>query len=183
MATLANAAELIGALGQVEGKAEIVGGEIVLMSPAGYAHNRAAGNVYVSLRRYESETSRGRAVSDNAGFIVNLPHRKSFSPDAAFHVGSPPGPGFLEGAPILAVEVRSPDDYGPAAEQTMAAKRADYFAAGTAVVWDVDVLRGGGIAVYRATAPDHPKVYARGETAEAEPALPGWTFPVDDLFD
>ena len=24
--------------------------------------------------------------------------------------------------------------------------------------------------------------YARGETAEAETALPGWTMPVDDLF-
>jgi hypothetical protein len=39
-----------------------------------------------------------------------------------------------------AVEVRSEGDYGPAAEREMAAKRRDYFAAGTQVVWDVDVL-------------------------------------------
>jgi Uma2 family endonuclease len=65
----------------------------------------------------------------------------------------------------------------------MAAKRADYFAAGTRVVWDVDVLREGLIHVYRAAAPDAPAVYRRGELAEAAPALPGWTFPVDDLFE
>jgi Uma2 family endonuclease len=65
----------------------------------------------------------------------------------------------------------------------MAAKRADYFAAGTQVVWDVDVLREELIRAYRATAPDVPSVYRRGERAEAEPALTGWSFPVDDLFE
>ena len=65
----------------------------------------------------------------------------------------------------------------------MATKRTEYFAAGTQVVWDVDVLREGLIRVYRASSPDEPRVYRRGEVAEAEPALPGWTFPVDDLFE
>jgi Uma2 family endonuclease len=65
----------------------------------------------------------------------------------------------------------------------MAAKRADYFAAGTQVVWDVDVLREELIRAYRATAPDTPTVYRRGERAEAGTALPGWSFPVDDLFE
>ena len=45
---------------------------------------------------------------------------------------------FVEGAPTLAVEVRSEGDYGASAERDMAAKRADYFEAGTLVVWDVD---------------------------------------------
>jgi Uma2 family endonuclease len=64
----------------------------------------------------------------------------------------------------------------------MAAKHHDYFAAGTQVVWDVDVLRSQVVRVYRATDPDSPKVYRRGELAEAEPAVPGWTMPVEDLF-
>jgi hypothetical protein len=29
---------------------------------------------------------------------------------------------------------------------------------------------------------DHPTEYRSGERADAEPALPGWTFPVDDAF-
>jgi Uma2 family endonuclease len=64
----------------------------------------------------------------------------------------------------------------------MAAKRADYFAAGTRVVWDVDVLREQVVRVYRAADSEHPAVYRRGEIAEAEPALPGWSMPVDELF-
>ena len=183
MATEASAAALVAALYRVEGKAEIVDGEVVLMSPAGGLHGRASSNVLLSLRVYERRTGRGRAYGDNVGFLVDLPHRKSFSPDACFYVGPPPGPKFLSGAPIFAAEVRSEEDYGPAAETAMAAKRADYFAAGTQVVWDVNVLREGWIGVYRASAPETPTVYRCGQAAEAEPALPGWTFPVDELLE
>jgi hypothetical protein len=59
---------------------------------------------------------------------------------------------------------------------------ADYSAAGTQVVWDADVLRSEVVSVYRATDPSKPTVYRRGQIAEAEPAVPGWTVPVEDLF-
>jgi Uma2 family endonuclease len=88
---------------------------------------------------------------------------------------------FIEGAPVFAVEVRSENDYGPAEEKKMAAKRADYFAAGTLVVWDVDPVNEC-VYVYRATAPDQPTTYRRGETAEAEPAVPGWRMAVDEIL-
>jgi Uma2 family endonuclease len=183
MATQASTAELVAALYRIDGKAEIVAGEIVLMSPTGGLPSRGAAAIYRSLWDYERRTRSGWAYTDNAGFLVDLPHRTSFSPDASFYVGPPAGAKFLQGAPIFAAEVRSEDDYGPAAERAMAQKRADYFAAGTQVVWDVDVLREGLIRAYRATAPDTPTVYRRGERAEAEPALPGWSFPVDDIFE
>jgi Uma2 family endonuclease len=165
------------------GKAEIVNGELVLMSPTGGVPGRAAGRIFISLHEYERREGGGYAFPDNVGFIVNLPHRRSFSPDAAFFKGELRGGKFLEGAPIFAVEVRSEDEYGPAAELRMAAKRADYFAAGTVVVWDVDVLREKVIRVFGATQPDQPVTYVAGDTAEAEPALPGWTMAVNSLFD
>ncbi len=165
------------------GKAEIVHGELVLMSPTGDLPNRAAGAIYVNLRQYERRASSGRAYTDNAGFRVNLPHRESFSPDAAFYVGPRTGGKFLEGAPVFAAEVRSEGDYGESAEQALAEKRVDYFAAGTLVVWDVDVLKDEVVRVYRAGDPEHPTIYRRGEMAEAEPAVPGWRMPVDELFD
>ena len=83
---------------------------------------------------------------------------------------------------MFAVEVRSPEDYGPVAERAMAAKRADYFAAGSLVVWDVDVFRDGVVRVYRADDPLTSTMFRRGEHADAEPAVPGWSMPVDDLF-
>ncbi|MDQ3474023.1 MAG: Uma2 family endonuclease, partial [Acidobacteriota bacterium] len=124
----------------------------------------------------------GYAFPDNVGFIVKLPNRRSFSPDAAFYKGELRGGLYLEGAPIFAVEVRSTDDYGPKAEERMAQKRADYFAAGTLVVWDVDVLREKFVRVYRLADPANPKAYAAGDLAEAEPALPGWTMAVDEIL-
>src|SRR5205085_978300 len=78
----------------------------------------------------------------------------------------------VEGAPTLAAEVRSENDRGDAAEADMAAKRADYFAAGTSVVWDVDPV-AETIDCYRAAAPTQPVRFRRGEIADAEPAVPG----------
>jgi len=164
------------------GKAELVNGELVLMPLTSDAHGRAVVEIVVSLHEYGRRTKRGRAFGDNVGFLVRLPNRRSFSPDAAFYTGPPFGAKFIEGAPVFAVEVRSEDDYGPAAERAMAAKRADYFAARTLVVWDIDVLREELIRVYRATDPENPTVYRRGEVADAEPAVPEWTFPVENLF-
>lgn len=164
-------------------KAELVNGELVLMSPTGDLPSSASGSIYASLLAYARRTKTGRAYGDNTGFLVHLPQRTSFSPDAAFHTGKRTGMRFLEGAPVFAVEVRSENDYGQAAERAMAEKRADYFAAGTLVVWDVDLLNEAVVTVYRASAPDAPTIYRRGEIAEAEPAVSGWIFPVDELYE
>jgi len=110
MATQASKTDLVAALARVDGKAEIVGGQVVVMSPTGGLPSRAAAAIYRALWEYERRTRSGRAYADNTGFLVDLPRRRSFSPDAAV-------------------------------------------------------------------------VYRRGERAEAAPALPGWTFAVDDLFE
>lgn len=49
-------------------------------------------------------------------------------------------------------------------------------------MWDVDLRGVYVVRVYRASDPQNPTPYRRGQNAEAEPALPGWSFPVDDLF-
>ena len=164
-------------------KAEIVNGELILMSPTGDRPGFAGDEIFVSLRQYARRTGHGRAVGDNKGFRVDLPNRESFSPDAAFYTGPRTGMRFFEGAPVFAVEVRSENDYGPQADREMAAKRADYFAAGTLVVWDVDLLGVEVVRKFTADRPDHPTVYRRGDLADAEPAVPGWTMSVDDLFE
>jgi Uma2 family endonuclease len=163
-------------------KAELINGELVLMAPTGDLPTSAAGEIYVSLREYARGTGRGRAYTDNAGFVVNLPNRKSFSPDASFYIGPRSGMRFLNGAPVFAAEVRSENDYGSDAERALAQKRADYFAAGTQVVWDIDMLGENVVRVYRSDDPTSPTIYRRGDIAEVEPAVPGWTMPVDDLF-
>lgn len=166
------------------GKAELIGGELIRMSPTGVGPGRANGRIYRSLAEHEERTETGYAIPDNVGFLVSLPNRESFSPDAAFFVGDlPPAGDFISGAPVFAVEVRSKNDYGSRAERDITQKIADYFAAGTQVVWDVDVLRNEEIRVFRAPNADvSAAVFRHGEVADAEPALPGWSFPVGALF-
>jgi Uma2 family endonuclease len=163
-------------------KAELVNGELVVMTPGGGLHGYTCGAIYASLANYARRTGRGIALPDNVGFLVRLPHRRSFSPDAAFWIGGPLTAEFVDGSPVFAVEVRSKDDFGAAAERALAAKRADYFAAGTLVVWDVDIFDRQVVDVYRSADPDVPVSYSRGMMAEAETALSGWSMPVDELF-
>lgn len=118
---------------EVEGKAELVGGELVLLPMTSGLHGFVVGEIFVALREYARQRKRGHAFGDGVAFVVSLPRRQSFAPDVAFAT-QPLTSKFVEGAPVFAVEVRSHDDYGPAAEREMAAKRADYFAAGTLVV-------------------------------------------------
>jgi Uma2 family endonuclease len=165
-----------------EQKAELVNGEIVLMSPTGAAPSYAASEIFVSLRQYARQTRTGHAITDNAAFVVNLSNRKSFSPDAAFYSGKWTGMKFFEGPPDFAVEVRSEGDYGPTAEAGIAEKRAEYFAAGTLAVWDVNLLSEDVVKLYSIYSPDVPRIFRRGDVADADPAVSGWSMPVDDLF-
>lgn len=168
-------------------KAELVDDEVHILSPSGRGHGRAAFAIAISLREHERQGGGGEAFGDNVTFLVDLPGRQSFSPDAAYLTGPVAAPGdfsldAVDAAPTFAVEIRSKNDYGRRKEAKLAAKRADYFASGTLVVWDVDLLGDETIRVYRAEHPDAPTAYRRGEIANAEPAVPGWRFPVDELF-
>ncbi|HKP12885.1 MAG TPA: Uma2 family endonuclease [Blastocatellia bacterium] len=166
----------------IRGKAEIINGEIVEMPPTGYLPGYAASRILYSLITFEQATGSGHAIGDNVAFVVDLPNRSAFCPDAAWHVGEPTGMKFLEGAPVFAVEVRSEHDYGPKAERAMAVKRRDYFAAGSLCVWDVDMQGQDVIRAYHASNPDTPIIFRRGDVADAGQAVPGWSMTVDELF-
>jgi Uma2 family endonuclease len=185
MSSVARSVATLKDLHQIRGKAELIAGRIVHLMPTGFRPGRIGGRIYRSLDDYAQRTGRGVALPDNVGFAVPelSSGRQSFSPDAAYFLGPHPADemDFIEGSPTLAVEVRSKGDQGAAAEAEMAAKRADYFEAGTAVVWDVDP-KAEVVRAYRAAAPDRPTTFGPGQEAEAEPALPGWRLAVDQIF-
>jgi Uma2 family endonuclease len=168
-----------------EGKAELIGGRIVRFMASGDLPSVVASEIFVSLRQHARSTGQGVAFPDGIGYAVpELPSgRESFSPDASYYTGPRPANRmrFIEGPPTFAVEVRSENDYGNAAEAEMEAKRTDYFAAGTLAVWDVDPV-AETVTVYLASDPANPVVHRRGDVADAEPAVPGWTMAVDDMF-
>jgi Uma2 family endonuclease len=184
MATITLPRATLDDLYRTEGKAELINGRIVRMA-CGHLPSVVSGNIYADLRIFAKQAKKGVAYADGIGFAVpEMPSgRESFSPDACYYDGPLPVNlmRFIEGVPNFAAEVRSENDYGNSAEQEMAAKRADYFAMGTQVVWDVDP-EAETVAVYRASAPDQPAIFRRGDVADAEPAVPGWRMKVDDIF-
>jgi Uma2 family endonuclease len=183
MTTIAND-PLVDELMKVDGKAEIVNGRIEHILSTGGRPGIAALRIASSLLLYSDAQSEGTAFGDNVGFLCDLPNRKSFSPDAAFYIGPEAQTflGFMPGVPVFAVEVRSENDYGRRAELAIQAKINDYFAAGTLVVWDVDLQNEEVVTKYTAQTLDNPQIFRRHEIADAEPAVPGWSLPVDSLL-
>jgi len=185
MATGVQARATLADLYQVTGKAELVGGRIVALMPTGRKPHRVAFRIARSLDDHAQQIGRGEAYCDNIGYSVPLlpSGRQSFSPDASYYDGPflDDDMRFIQGAPNFAAEVRSENDHDATALVDMAAKREDYFAAGTSVVWDVDPVNEL-IHVYRATDPLRPTTLRRGDSADAEPAVPGWRISVDDIF-
>ncbi|HSU13166.1 Uma2 family endonuclease [Longimicrobium sp.] len=168
----------------VKGQAEIVDDKLVVMAPSGWRNARARGALLHALKMYERDNpGEGVVVSSSVAFLVEAPHRRSICADVSWYTGPSSILDFPPLPPVFAAEVRDYANYGDEAEEHFAIKRADYFAAGTQVVWDVDVLREELIRVYRADDPEHPTIYRRGEIADAEPAVPGWRFLVDELWD
>jgi Uma2 family endonuclease len=185
MSSATQTAATLDDLYREEGKAELINGRIIPLMATGRRPNRVASRIFRSLDDHAEATGHGEAYTDNMGFAVPplASGRESFSPDASYFLGPFPANAmrFLNGPPTFAIEVRSESDYGDAAEEAMAAKRADYFEAGTVVVWDVDPVNDR-ILKYRAGAPDRPEVFARGQEADAEPAVTGWRIAVDRVF-
>ena len=164
-----------------DGKYELVDGRLVRMSPTGGRPGHISLRIASALLAYQDATNSGNAFGDNVGFIVSTPRERSFSPDAAYAHTPAINDNFVEDAPVFAVEVRSKNDYGPRMDAEYAAKRADYFAAGTQVVWDVNP-RARVIDSYHADDPDTPRRFTSNDIADAEPALPGWRVSVADFF-
>ncbi len=77
--------------------------------------------------------------------------------------------------PDLAVEVLSPSN----TRREMERKRAEYFAAGTQLVWMVDT-KNRTVAVY--TSPEKFVVLSESETLDGGTLLPGFTLSLKELF-
>lgn len=173
----ANDPHSLDRLFEIEGRAELVGERIVEIRD-GEWEAFIAGQTFRSLAEYRDNVKKGRAYSGKIVFSVpQLPSkRRTFSPDASFMVENRPkgNKREIDGPPDFAVEVRSPSD----TERDIKTKRADYFQAGTKMVWDVNPDKGT-IDAYSADAHDTPVRFQRGGEAHAEPLLPGWKVSVD----
>jgi Uma2 family endonuclease len=120
------------------GRCELVRGEMVMMSPSGFAHGLIVANITFLLEKFIRASKLGRITGAETGFIVRRDPDSVLAPDVAFvnadrlkeqHPG-----GFFDGAPDLAVEVLSPSDRASEVQ----AKIHAWLEAGCRSVWIVD---------------------------------------------
>lgn len=168
----------------VEGRAELVRGEVRRLPAFGCYPAGIIGNIAYSLGDCEGRIP-GEAYTSTLVYVIPpLPSgRETISPAVSWYHGPHPEDrmGPIIGPPTFAAEVRCLEDYRPGAEAELAAKREDYFQAGTLVVWDVCPMTETVRSYRRGQA--SPTLITRGMIADAEPAVPGWRISWDDLFD
>lgn len=179
-------AALLTDLYAIEGKAEVIRGEIVRQPPFGLLPGVVCANLLVSLHAWCQTHRLGVALGSTVGYegaIIDGDLR-TFCPDVSFrrHPVNANSMRFVPGSPTFAVEIRSENDHTPTADIAIIEKRSDYFEAGTEVVWDVDPL-ALEIRSYHRDSPNEPRIFKPGDEADAEPAVSGWRIPVNEVFE
>jgi Uma2 family endonuclease len=137
------------------------------------------------LMAYVEDHDLGAVTGEAGGFDLSTLGfaDTELGPDVAFtraeHVPPRSSPVYAKAwpvAPDLAVEVASPNQHRP----QMAAKAQNYLAAGTRLVWvvwprrqQVDVWRPGA---------KRPSARGAGDMLDGEDVVPGFNYPIADLF-
>lgn len=164
-----------------EAPAELVRGEIIGMTPAGFEHARIAARISFRLSEFAGKTGLGSVCTAEGGFVLSRGPDTVRAPDVAFVSAERAArqirpEAFFEGAPDLAVEVVSPND----PDDLVQAKVLDYLAAGARLVWIVRP-RTATVTVYRSLS--DVRVLTTAENLDGSDLLPSFTFPVRAIFE
>jgi Uma2 family endonuclease len=121
---------------------ELVKGELIKMSPAGFEHGAVAMNLAIILGQHVKANRLGVVCAAETGFKIATAPDTVLAPDVSFvrqeripPTGLPKA--YWPGAPDLAVEVVSPGDTA----KEVAGKVEDWLAAGARAVWVVNPKR------------------------------------------
>ena len=165
-----------------DARLELVAGVVHHMTPAGAGHGMIGVRLIVLLDGHVRPRALGAVFGPDTGFWLRRDPDTVRAPDVAFvaaHRLPPRGVsmhGFLELAPDLAVEIRSPRDRTRGSQS----KVAEYLDAGVRQVWVVDpptrsvTLHAPGIAARR---------LAEHEELDGGEVVPGLRAPVAALFE
>ncbi len=160
---------------------ELVRGKVVMAPPPGFRHGRVQVQVASKLNDYAVSTKRGR-VAVETGVVTERGPDTVRGPDISYWSAErlpfdQDPEGYPDAAPDLCVEVLSPSNR----RSEMRDKVAEYFGRDVRMVWVVDP-EDRTIAVYR--SPGEARLLHADENAviDGEDVLPGFRWPVADLF-
>ncbi len=158
---------------------ELIQGELVMMSPAGFNHGRFALRIGTALDNFVTPRRLGIVVTAEAGFRIAHDPDTVRAPDVGFvrteRIPSGGVKGFFQGPPDIAVEVVSPNDR---ASEVMA-KAQDWLQAGCLLVWVVDP-ETRTVSVYRSRS--EIAVLNDADALTGGDVLPGFSVAVKEIF-
>jgi Uma2 family endonuclease len=161
------------------GRSELVRGELVMMTPAGFEHGRVVINISLPLAGFVKEQGLGIVTGAETGFQIGHDPDTVRASDVGFvctdRVPPETTTGFFQGAPDLAVEVLSPNDRASA----VTAKVQDWLAAGCRAVWVADPGTKS-VAVYHSL--DRIVVLNQSEVLTDDDLLPGFRLSVAEIY-
>ncbi len=162
---------------------DLLAGNLIRVSPAGFRHGRLAAEIAYRLRAFVGDhPDLGGVVGAETGFRLGRNPDTVLGPDAAVvrperlparDVQS----GYLELSPDLVVEIVSPSDRWT----TVSDKVDSYLAAGVTLVWVVEPS-ARAVRIYTSEGAERRLRADHDDVLRAEPVLPGFALPLTELF-
>ncbi len=145
-------------------------------------HSRAEGKLAHFLHQWlaAQPEPRGEILDGEAGFQIRRDPVTGVGIDLAYisadlSAATPEDAVYVDGPPVLAVEILSPSD----TQEDVVDKVKEYLAAGVAQVWLVEPVFHT-VTVYRAGT--EPQFFNASEELSGDPELPGLRIKVADIF-
>ncbi len=159
---------------------ELIQGEPIVMSLAGHEHGKLASRLHIAIGVFVQEPALGEVFAAETGYRLTREPDTVLAPDVSLILSANLTPdrvtdSFIPGAPDLVVEVISPSD---TAART-AVKVQTWLRHGAQLVWVVEP-ESATVTVYRADGT--LALLKSGDTLDGEHTLPGFTYPLEQLF-
>jgi Uma2 family endonuclease len=161
------------------GRCELIYGELIMMSPAGFSHGEIAMRLGMHLARFVEDHDLGTVLAAETGYRIESEPDLVRAPDASFirkdRMPKTKWRKYFPGVPDLAVEVLSAAD----TKREVAEKVNMWLVNGTVSVWVADP-EGETVVIHRLNA-KAVKLSIK-DRIENDPALPGFTLELKRIF-
>ncbi len=163
-----------------EGRLELVRGEVLDRAPTGFEHGAIVAKLTMLMNHHATTRRLGKVVTGDVGFHLAEEPDLVRAPDVAFLPSDSVPTGlagrrFVEGAPVVVVEVVSPTDRAVDIFERV----DDYLNAGARIIW---VVYPSLQQVVEYSSPGESRILRPGEKLDGGGVFPGFSCPVGDIF-
>jgi len=160
---------------------EVVNGELVMSPKNNFQHEQIGARLLTALENFNQARRLGAVLGSSFGCWMH--NRNCRAPDISFIpkarlralAFTPSTRKFLPGAPDLVVEILSPSNTRGEIDERL----CDFFASGTQIAW---IINPDAESAEICHSPTHRKLASSGGTLDGEHLLPGFQFPIAELF-